>query len=237
VTDLPPPPPPPPGPPPPGPPPGPPPAWNPPGSGGTAPDAGTALSYGWQKFQQNVGPLLIAILIPFVVNLIIGIVGRAIFRNSTAGYLLVDVIGFAAVAAAELGIFRVALQITAGEQADVGAAYTYDRWGEWILFAIVFRLGLILGLVFCIVPGLFFLAYFGLAPYFFIERQMSLGEAMTASRMAVSTKGLAFPVLLSIVVGFLGLILCLVGALITAPIAYVAVAFLYRYAVGQPVAA
>jgi hypothetical protein len=55
--------------------------------------------------------------------------------------------------------------------------------------------------------------------------------------MAVQTKGLALPILLCIVVGFLGIILCFVGVLITEPIAYVAVAFLYRYAAGQSVAA
>jgi uncharacterized membrane protein len=195
------------------------------------------LSYGWQKFQQNVGPLLVAILIPFVVDLLIGAVGRAAFSSSTVLYVFIDVIGFAAVAAAEIGIFRVALQITAGEPADVGRAFTFDRWGEWILFAVIFRLAIIVGLALCIVPGLFFLAYFGLAPYFFFEREMSLGEALTASRMAVSTKGLAFPILLSIVVGFLGFIVCCVGLLISVPVAYVAVAFLYRYAAGQSVAA
>lgn len=227
MTDLPPPPPPP-----------QPPSWNPPPpSGGGSPDAGAALSYGWQKFQQNVGPLLIAILIPFLVQIVVGIAASASLRSSIALYGLIQVVGFVAESAAGIGIYRVALQITAGEPADVGKAYTYDRWGEWILFSIVFGLFVGIGLALCIIPGLIILAFFGLAPYFFLERQMSLGQALTASRMAVSTKSLAFPVLLSIVVGALGLIVCGVGALVTFPIAYVAVAFLYRYAAGQSVAA
>jgi hypothetical protein len=81
------------------------------------------------------------------------------------------------------------------------------------------------------------LAFFGLAPFYFIDARMSLGDSLNASRRAVSSKGLAFPILLSIVVGGLGLIACLVGAFITIPVAYVAVAYLYRYAAGQPVAA
>ena len=36
-----------------------------------------------------------------------------------------------------------------------------------------------IGLVLCIIPGLFVLAFFGLAPYYFIDRGMSLGEALT----------------------------------------------------------
>jgi hypothetical protein len=44
------------------------------------------------------------------------------------------------------------------------------------------------------------------------------------------------PVLLSIIVGALGLIARGIGVLVTAPAAYIAVAFLYRNATGQPVA-
>lgn len=217
------------------PPPPPPPSWNPP-PGDRSPDAGAALSYGWQKFQQNVGPLLIAVLIPVAVQAVLSIIGRAVVHSLFVGFIF-QIIGIALSAAAGLGIYRVALQITAGEPADIGKAFEYDRWGEWIIFSIIFGLMVGIGLVLCIVPGLLVLAFFGLAPFFFIDKRMSLGEALTASRMAVQTKGLAFPVLLSIVVGFLGIILCFVGVLITEPIAYVAVAFLYRYAAGQSVAA
>jgi uncharacterized membrane protein len=217
------------------PPPPPPPSWNPPPGGDRSPDTGTALSYGWQKFQQNVGPLLIAVLIPVVVQIVLSIIGRAV--NSTPVLILFEIVSIALGAAAGIGIYRVALQITAGEPADIGKAFAYDRWGEWIIFSIIFGLMVGIGLLLCIVPGLLVLAFFGLAPFFFLDQRMSLGEALTASRMAVQTKGLALPILLCIVVGFLGIILCFVGVLITEPIAYVAVAFLYRYAAGQSVAA
>ena len=127
--------------------------------------------------------------------------------------------------------------ITAGEPADVGKAFQYDRWGEWIVFSVVFGLSVGIGLVLCVIPGLFFLAFFGLAPYYFLDRRLSLGDALQASREAVSSKGLAFPVLLSIIVGVLGIIVCVVGVFVTEAVAYVAVAYLYRYATGQPVAA
>ena len=54
----------------------------------------------------------------------------------------------------------------------------------------------------------------------------------TASREAAS-RGYAMPVILSIIVGALGVIACGIGALITAPAAYIAVAFLYRGATNQ----
>ena len=104
------------------------------------------------------------------------------------------------------------------------------------MFSIVFGLMVGIGLAFCIIPGLFVLAFFGLAPYFFIDRGMSLGDALTASQQAATSRGYAVPVLLSIIVGAAGLIACGIGVLVTAPAAYIAVAFLYRNATGQPVA-
>jgi uncharacterized membrane protein len=215
------------------PPPFPPPSGPPPGAG--SPDAGAALSYGWKKFQENVGVLLAVVLIPIAVQIVFSLIGQSI-RGLFAVFLF-QLVAIAVGAIAGLGIYRVALMITAGEPVSVGKAFQYDRMGEWVVFSVVFGLGVGITLLLCIIPGLFFLAFFGLAPFYFLDGNMSLGEAFGASRQAVSSKGLAFPILLSIVVGALGLILCGVGALVTEPIAYVAVAFLYRYAAGQPVAA
>ena len=58
---------------------------------------------------------------------------------------------------------------------DIGKAFKYDRWGEWIGFSIVYGLMVGIGLALCIIPGLFVLAFFGMAPYFFIDRGMSIG--------------------------------------------------------------
>jgi uncharacterized membrane protein len=205
-----------------------------PGPGG--PDVGAAISYGWAKFQQNVGPLLIVVLVPIVAQIVLSLIGQSL-GDSRPVWVLFQILAIAVNAVAGLGIYRVALMITAGEPADVGKAFQYDRIGEWIVFSFVFGILLAVGLVLCIVPGLLFLAFFGLAPFFFLDKGLSLGDALRASREAVRGKGLAFPILLSIIVGILGIIACFVGLFVTIPMAYIAVAYLYRYATGQPVAA
>jgi uncharacterized membrane protein len=212
-----------------------PPFGSPPPGRGT-PDVGAALSYGWKKFQENVGPLLLVILIPVAVQAVISIV-MLIAVHSVAGRLLFSVIAIIVSAVAGIGIYQMALMITAGEPADVGKAFTYDRWAEWIVFSFLFGLAIFVGLILCVIPGLLFLAFFGLAPFYFIDRRMSLGESLRASRAAVQRNELAFPILLSIVIGILGVLACALGLYVTEPVAYVAVAFLYRYAAGQPVAA
>jgi uncharacterized membrane protein len=206
-------------------PPPPPPSYGAAPSGGGSPDVGSALSYGFNKYFANIGAVLLIILVAFAAQFVLEILQFSV--NSFFLKAIFGIIGLIVGAAVSIGIYKAALMITAGVTPTVSTAFTYDRWGEWIVFSIVYGLMVGIGLAFCVIPGLFVLAFFGMAPYFFIDRGMSLGDALTASREAAS-RGYAVPVILAIIVGALGFIACGIGALVTAPAAYIAVAFLYR---------
>jgi uncharacterized membrane protein len=200
------------------------------------PHAGAALSYGWSRFKESWQPLVAIVALPAIVEIVFSIVSPFALRASIVVWALIQVASVVVSAVASLGIYRSALMITAGEPVDFGRAFQYDRWGEWIVFSFVFGVMVVVGLIACVIPGLLVLAFFGLAPYYFIDQRMSLGDALSASRAATRDKDLGFPVLLSIVVGVLGAIACLVGLVVTLPVSYIALAFLYRSAQGQPVA-
>ena len=216
-------------------PPPPPPPYGAVPPGGGSPDVGSALSYGFNKYFANIGPVLGVVFISIAAQILLSLIGQFVVR-SLIGIFLFQVLGWVVGAIAALGIYKMALMLTDGQAPDIGKAFQFDRWGEWFGFSIVFGLIVGLGFVLCIIPGLVALAFFGLAPYFFIDRGMTIGQALTASREAATSRGYAVPVFLSILVGAAGLIACGIGALVTAPAAYIAVAFLYRSASGQPVA-
>jgi uncharacterized membrane protein len=215
--------------PPPPPPPSPPPYGSVPSGGGT-PDVGTALSYGFNKYFANIGQVLLIILVAFLAQVVVQILEIAV--SSFFLKVIFGIIGLVVGAVVSIGIYNAALMITAGTVPTVSAAFSYDRWGEWVVFSIVYGLMVGIGLALCIIPGLFVLAFFGMAPYFFIDRGMSMGDAFAASREAAG-RGFAVPVVLSVIVGALGFIACGIGALITAPAAYIAVGYLYRGATNQ----
>jgi uncharacterized membrane protein len=156
--------------------------------------------------------------------------------NSFVGLIVLSIVGLVVGAIVNIGIYQMALMITKGETASIGRAFSSDRWGEWIGFSIVYGLMVGVGIVACVIPGLVVLALFGMAPFYFIDGRMSMGQALSASAQAATSRVFAIPVLLSIIVGAAGLIACGLGVLVTAPAAYIAVAFLYRSAAGQPVA-
>lgn len=193
-----------------------------------------ALAYGWSAFRKNAGPMLTVVLVPLAVEVVIAVVGKALI-DAAARRFLFQITGVLLSAVAGLGVRRLALAITAGEPADARAAFRYDRWSEWIAFSVVFGLLESVGLVLCVIPGVLFLAYFGLAPYFFLDQDLGIRDSLRASRDAVASKGIAFSVLLMIVVGVIGVVVCVVGVVVSEAVAALALAFLYRFAVDQPV--
>jgi hypothetical protein len=194
-----------------------------------------ALSYGWTKFRENVGPMLIVAFVALGAPIVLAVAERVLV-TSVARWFLLQVVGLVVGSVAGLGLVRMALMLSAGEEPDVGRALRYDRWGAWIGFSVVFGVVEGVGLVLCVFPGLLFLAYFGLAPYFFVDRAMSVRDALRASRHAVVSQGLAFPVLLTLVVGALGFVAAGVGVFVTAAVAALGLAFVYRGAAGESVA-
>ena len=127
------------------PPPQPPP--NLPPTGGASPDAGAALSYGWKKFQQNVGPLLIIILLPLAAQLVLSLIGN--LAGSVVILFLLSAVSYVISLMLAIGIFNAGLMITSGQTVDVAKAFSSDRWGEWIPFSFVFGLFVGVGALFC----------------------------------------------------------------------------------------
>ncbi len=212
-----------------------------PGAGYGAPsgsvDVGPALSYGWNKFTANLGPVLVIVLLPIGAQLILSLISRAVV-DSFAGVLVFWVLSEVISLMLAIGIFNTGLMLTAGETPEVGKAFSTDRWGEWIVFALVWGIMVGIGLLLCGIGALVVIAIWGLAPFYFIDQRMSLGDALSASsRTTGQVPGLRVALALTALVGVAGIIACGVGVLATMPTAYIAAAYLYRVANNQPVAA
>ena len=214
----------------------PPPSSGVPPSGSPAPDAGAALSYGWEQFKRYAGPLIAIIVLPALLQIVLSAIGQFAVRGF-AGFFVFWVLSLLVGFLAQLGIFNAGLMVTRGEAPDLGRAFTTDRWGGWFAFAFVFGLMVGVGALFCGVGALVVIAFFGLAPYYFIDQRMGLGDALSRSLETTrSTAGLPLALGLTALVGMLGFVACYVGLLVTLPIAYVGSAFLYRRAIGEEVA-
>ncbi len=215
----------------------------PPSGGYTAstpggPSAGPALSYGWTKFQQTAGVFVGIIVISFIAQIVISLVGQTAASGSIILSLMVSVLGFIISLVAQYGMFNAALMVTRGQTPTFNNAFQNDRWGEWIGFSIIYGICVGVGIILCGVGILLTAGLFGLAPFFFIDGRQSIGQAIGSSfNLTKSNGSLLLAVIICELVGFAGFIACGVGALVTIPLATMAVATLYRGATNQPVAA
>jgi uncharacterized membrane protein len=199
----------------------------------SSPGATVALTYGWRRFRENTSGLLLAAAPLVVVQLVFGIAAYFAARTSYPLFILVMAVGFVVAMIAALGLVRASLAGAAGETIEGPMFASFERWGAWIGFATAFGVLVGMGLALCLVPGLFALAFFGLAPFYFLDGKMRVGDALNASRRATSRLDLAFPVLLAIVVGGIGAIAFGIGLFVTEPVAFIALACLYRDAVAR----
>ena len=203
---------------------------------GGGPSAGPALSYGWTKFQQTAGVFIGIIVVAFVAQIVLSIIGQT--SGSIAFSLLMSLAGWIVSLVAQYGMFNAALMVTRGESPTIGTAFQNDRWGQWVGFSIVYGICVGVGLILCGVGIILTAGLFGLAPFFFIDGRKSIGESIAASFNATKSNGsLLVALILCELVGFAGFIACGVGALVTIPLATMAVASIYRGLIGAPVAA
>lgn len=182
-----------------------------PGPGATTVNVGEALTYGWNKFTQNIGQLLVAAIVGFVIFAVLAIIGYVILfatafastdpdcRITDAGNLVCDsgsdpslilvLLGWAiSLALIYLGQFlfdmfmiRVGLLVTAGEEVETGRVFSMDRVGPYIIGALIMTVLALIGFVLCIIPGLLVLLFGRFFGFYILDKGQSPADAIKSS--------------------------------------------------------
>ncbi len=224
----------------------------------TGPTAGVgeAFNYGWTKFTQNVGTLLLGVLAFVVAIAIISgiffaiIAGAAsttdVYGNTTSGAAAVSGFSsllFGAVIAllavfAQAAIIRVVLEIVGGRRVDFGTFFKFDDFGKVVVAALLVGVGTAVGQILFVLPGLIFAFFAQFTLYFVIDKGLGAIDGLKAS-FALVNQNLGTVVLLFLgvyVANLIGAALCGVGLLVSAPVGLLATAFMYRRMQNEPVA-
>ncbi|MFF0818697.1 hypothetical protein ACFYVR_26640 [Rhodococcus sp. NPDC003318] len=217
------------------------------GPGGTPQlTVGDAIGYGWNKFKNNagvwVGILVIAGLISIAVSLIFADWGSitdpdsASFADNTfslwgiIGRIVTTIVGYLISAA----LIRGALHELDGNRPGIGAFFQFSNVGAIIIASFLVGLMTGIGLILLIIPGLVvaFLSYWTLQ--FVIDQDQDAITAIKSSFSAISKNvgPLLLLALALIGINIVGALLCLIGLLVTVPIAIIASTYAYRVVVG-----
>lgn len=213
---------------------------------------GDAFNYGWKKFQEHLGPILIAMVIFFVVivavnfiaTLFIGGVGEITDPDDfgfgaffSVGYLFFSLLSALVSLLVQAALVRGALNITKGEQIDLNTFLTTENLGQIVLASIILAIATAIGLVLCIIPGLIVI-FFSIFTYqFIIDKGLPAWDAIKASFALVNQNigSMVGLLLASWLALFVGALLCGIGLIVAIPVTVIATVYAYRVLGGQPV--
>jgi uncharacterized membrane protein len=152
-------------------------------------------------------------------------------------------VGIFVVPAILVGFIKVLLKAARGEEVDVGdslsVGFKNGMWWKALLFSIIYIVGIVLGLMLFIAPGLYLSTVWVLGIYLLVDKDMLPTEALGKSRelvhqlgfwkVFVVVIGLAIATNLTSIIPFLGLVIFFLMPFIM--MIYIAI---YENAIGNP---
>ncbi|MCU0279248.1 MAG: hypothetical protein MUF33_01285 [Candidatus Nanopelagicales bacterium] len=234
-----------------------------PPAGGRAFSVGDAFGYGWKKFTENIGPILIAMLVFMLIGAVIYglqfffqslttpettvISGESGFvvQQSGGGFLaaivslIFSLVGFVWSYIVQAAFARGGLALTEGRKLELGELLTFDRILRIIGAGILLSIGVFIGILLCILPGLL-VAFFGsFYVYFILDQNLGAIDSLKASFGFVKDNfgSLLLLLVLTMIAIFVGALLCGLGLFVAVPVCVIAQAYAYKVLRGQPVAA
>ena len=198
---------------------------------------GDSISFGWERFKDNVGILLGVIAIVVAINIGFSILARGV--NSGLAGALIAIASWAVSVAIGMGILRVALKITDGVTPAIDDLFVFDiNFVAYAVTSILFGIAVVLGLIFFIIPGIMIALAWGFYGWPIVDRGALVGESLNVS--ADITRGHRWHLLgYGVVLGLLNFVgfITIVGWLVTIPVSIISVAYVYRRLSGDEVLA
>ena len=215
-------------------------------------DIGGCISRSWVLVKKNFWPVVgITFLIMLIVqgiNQVFGIFTRPIINDMVASHhvspggvliiLLTWVVGMPISSVFMGGLMKYYLKLIRGERATVGDAFFGfgPALGPLALLGLVQGFLVLVGVLFCLIPGIYLATAWYFATPLVIDRGMPFWDAMEFSRKVVSKHWFAVFGLM-LVAGLLcmaGVIACCIGVLVTIPIGLIALMYGYDDIFGRP---
>ncbi|MBW0014006.1 hypothetical protein [Mycobacterium sp.] len=229
-------------------------------------NVGDAFSWSWNKFTSNAAALIVPILVYGLIitalstltSILPAMLGQSSGSSYTdsygqtygstsvtlgpasiAAWIIGYVLIFVAGVVMHAGMLTGCLDIADGKPVTIGTFFKPRNLGGVFLAALLVAVGVAIGTILCIIPGVVFgfLAMFAVP--FVVDRGVSPVESIKASIATVRSNigGTLLSWLVQIAAVIVGEILCLVGLLVGIPVAQLVLTYTYRKLSGGQVVA
>jgi hypothetical protein len=216
------------------------------GSGPQPWSIGEVFSIAWERFKPNWAVLVFTYLLMIVITQAIGAVPNVLTATGALDDQMVvlgitggvTLFNFAVACFFQAGMIRIWLEAARGQSPTFGAMFMGgDRYFPYLIGVFLwYALSLVASLL-LVVPGVILFLGFFLTPYYVVDAKMGPIAAMQASWAAMKGhKGNVFVLLLaSAGLMIVGVLACVLGVFVTAPICFVAAAVAYTRISGNGV--
>ncbi len=177
---------------------------------------GAAFNYGWLKFQQNLGDIIVAAIIGFVIFVVIFAIGwfvsfaslrgaadtvscrqdfNGITRCDTSGggffwFFLASAVQFLIFWLGsfmlQMIIIRASLAITYGRKVETKNLFSTDNLGPYLVASLIVAVLAMIGFFLCIIPAFIVLFFSQFFGYFILDKDMGAMDAIKASMQLVN---------------------------------------------------
>ncbi len=194
---------------------------------------GDALSQGWRLTLAHSGFLVLLFVAMAVVSMVSSALGNVLVSDAGFPPMLVRFVVRLINSLETVILLKAILDGARGKKLAIGKVFegvTPSLFLHYVITQWVLGLITVVGLIFFIVPGIYFMLKYFFATYVVIDKRVGFAAAMKES--ARLTKGrkvdlLGFGVVL-LIVNLLGLLCVGIGLLVTVPVTMFAVATVYN---------
>jgi uncharacterized membrane protein len=204
--------------------------------GGERLDLGAALSYGWNGFVNNLGAMVVLVVLYFGIQIVFNIVAQFIRPSSVIGALLVSGVVIAAglfiTFIVEAGLIRASLAVTRGEAPKPEMMFSTERLGPYLLASIVVAALAFVGILACCIGYVvvrLFLLFYG---FYVLDKDIAPLDSLKKSFDLVS-KNMGDVLVFAIVIVLINLVTCGLAIGVTE----ISIGYAYRKLNGEPIAA
>jgi hypothetical protein len=180
-------------------------------------DIGAALSRGWELLQAHMGVLVGGTILAWLVSVGLSFVP---ILGWVVGFILLGSVDY------------MFLRRIRGEEVQIGDVFAGFNLAmvNLAMAGLVKALLVTIGLILCILPGIYLGVGYVFALPLVIDKKMDFWPAMEVSRRVVHAHWWSMFALVIVlaVVGFCGVLLCVVGLALTIPLASAALMYVYE---------
>ena len=191
---------------------------------------GDILKESWGIFKEKMLLVWLVLAIMWGISFFFGIFQENVGEESAFG-ALISLVSFVATILLELGMIRVFLNLVDHKEAKIEQLFSESHHFFRCLGAfILFGLGVLIGLILLIIPGIYIALRYGFFAYFIIDKDTKIMESFEKS--ANVTKGIKWQLIVFALamlgVNILGFLCLGIGLLFTIPVTSLSFAVLYR---------